>query len=99
MDAHNKEVILPFRISRDQVKRKMDEFVKEQTQLITTMWKKVPDIDDINRLFIGIASMLIPWVPEGFFSFGVLYKIPSHFEGKKYFSPLRFNRSLLAKEK
>ena len=67
MDAHNKEVILPFRISRDQIKRKMDEFVKEQTQLITTMWKKVPDIDDINRLFIGIASMLIPWVPEGFF--------------------------------
>ena len=37
MDAHNKEVILPFRIARDQIKRKMDEFVKEQTQLITTM--------------------------------------------------------------
>ena len=29
------------------------------------------------------AAPRLPWVPEGFFSFGVLYKIPSHFEGKK----------------
>jgi len=37
MDAHNKEVILPFRIARDQINKKMDEFVKEETQFITTM--------------------------------------------------------------
>ena len=31
-NAHNKEVIQPFRIARHQIKTKMDEFAKEETQ-------------------------------------------------------------------
>ena len=39
---------------------------------------------------------MVPWVPEGFFPFGVIYKIPNHFE--VYFSPLRF-KSLAPRER
>ena len=31
-NAHNKEVIQPFRIASHQIKTKMDEFAKEETQ-------------------------------------------------------------------
>ena len=32
-NAHNSEVIQPFRIARHQIKKKMDEFAKEETQM------------------------------------------------------------------
>ena len=32
-NAHNKEVIQPFRIARHQIKKKMDKFAKEETQM------------------------------------------------------------------
>ena len=32
-NAHNKEVIQPFRIARHQIKKKIDEFAKEETQM------------------------------------------------------------------
>ena len=37
----------------------------------------------IARKLSLVFTLNVPWVPEDFFSFGVIYKIPSHFEGKK----------------